>query len=46
LPDLRSALPPCRFSGRCERRQPICDEGELPWTELSPAHVVRCRFPL
>src|ERR1700723_2580780 len=46
LPDLRSALPPCRFSGRCERRQPICDEGELPWMQLSPAHSVRCRFPL
>jgi len=46
LPDLRSELPPCRFSGRCERRQPICDEQELPWTELSPTHVVRCRFPL
>jgi peptide/nickel transport system ATP-binding protein len=46
LPDLRGELPPCRFSGRCERRQPICDEAELPWTELSPAHVVRCRFPL
>jgi peptide/nickel transport system ATP-binding protein len=46
LPDLCGALPPCRFSGRCERRQPICDEAELPWTELSPAHVVRCRFPL
>jgi peptide/nickel transport system ATP-binding protein len=46
LPDLRSALPPCRFSGRCERRQPICDEGELPWVQLSPAHSVRCRFPL
>ena len=28
-------LPPCRFSGRCERRQPICDEAQLPWTELS-----------
>jgi peptide/nickel transport system ATP-binding protein len=46
LPDLRSTLPPCRFSGRCERRQPICDERELPWAELSPAHIVRCRFPL
>jgi peptide/nickel transport system ATP-binding protein len=46
LPDLRNALPPCRFSGRCERRQPICDEGELPWSELSPDHIVRCRFPL
>jgi peptide/nickel transport system ATP-binding protein len=46
LPDLRSALPPCRFSGRCERHQPICDEPELPWAQLSPAHIVRCRFPL
>jgi peptide/nickel transport system ATP-binding protein len=46
LPDLRRALPPCRFSERCERHQPICDEPGLPWVELSPAHVVRCRFPL
>ena len=46
LPDLRGELPPCRFSGRCERRQPICDEAILPWTQLSPAHVVRCWFPL
>jgi peptide/nickel transport system ATP-binding protein len=46
LPDLRSALPSCRFSGRCERHQPICDEPELPWAQLSPAHIVRCRFPL
>jgi peptide/nickel transport system ATP-binding protein len=46
LPDLRSELPPCRFSGRCEWHQPICDEGELPWTKLSPTHLVRCRFPL
>ena len=46
LPDLRNVLPPCRFSGRCERRQPVCNESELPWTELSPGHVVRCRFPL
>ena len=40
----------CRHAAsarRCERRQPICDEGALPWTELSArTHVVRCRFPL
>ena len=46
LPDLRRDLPPCRFSGRCERHQPVCDEPPLPWAELSPAHVTRCRFPL
>ncbi len=46
LPDLRRDLPPCRFSGRCERHQSVCGEPPLPWVELSPAHVVRCRFPL
>jgi peptide/nickel transport system ATP-binding protein len=46
LPDLRRPLPPCRFSARCERRQPICDESPLPWRECGPHHTVRCRFPL
>ncbi len=46
LPDLRRDLPPCRFSERCERRQPVCDQPPLPWAELAPEHVVRCRLPL
>jgi peptide/nickel transport system ATP-binding protein len=46
LPDLRRPLPPCRFSARCERRHPICDEPPLPWQACGPDHVVRCRFPL
>lgn len=46
LPDLRRPLPPCRFSARCERRQPVCDEPPLPWTAIAPGHVVRCRIPL
>lgn len=46
LPDLRQDLPPCRFSGRCERRAPVCDEGKLPWTQLGESHLVRCQVPL
>jgi peptide/nickel transport system ATP-binding protein len=46
LPDLRAELPPCRFSGRCERKQPACDVAPLPWTALSPTHLVRCQVPL
>ncbi len=45
LPDLRGSLPPCRFSRRCERYRPQCDEPPLPWLALSPDHVVRCRVP-
>jgi peptide/nickel transport system ATP-binding protein len=46
LPDLRAELPPCRFSARCERRQAVCDTLPLPWTVLSPSHLVRCQVPL
>jgi peptide/nickel transport system ATP-binding protein len=46
LPDLRAELPACRFSARCRRHVPLCDERPLPWTALSPAHLVRCRVPL
>lgn len=46
LPDLRRDLPPCRFSARCVRHLPICDEKPLPWTSLSPTHLVRCQVPL
>jgi peptide/nickel transport system ATP-binding protein len=46
LPDLRQDLPPCRFSGRCERREAICDATPLPWKTLSPTHLVHCQVPL
>jgi peptide/nickel transport system ATP-binding protein len=46
LPDLRRDLPPCRFSARCVRHAPVCDERPLPWTSLSVTHQVRCRVPL
>jgi peptide/nickel transport system ATP-binding protein len=46
LPDLRGDLPACRFSARCRRHVPLCEERPLPWTLLSPAHLVRCRVPL
>jgi peptide/nickel transport system ATP-binding protein len=46
LPDLCSELPPCRFSGRCERKQEVCETTPLPWTYLSPSHLVRCQVPL
>jgi peptide/nickel transport system ATP-binding protein len=46
MPDLRSELPACRFSTRCERHVAACDERPLPWTALSPDHLVRCRVPL
>ena len=46
LPDLRSDLPPCRFSARCERRVAACGDAPLPWTALSRTHAVRCRVPL
>jgi peptide/nickel transport system ATP-binding protein len=46
LPDLRAELPPCRFSGRCERKQPACDVAPLPWVALSTTHLVRCQVPL
>ncbi len=45
LPDLRSDLPACRFSTRCERKVAVCDERPLPWTDVGPAHRVRCRVP-
>jgi peptide/nickel transport system ATP-binding protein len=37
---------PGRFSARCERHLPACDERPLPWTALSATHLVRCRVPL
>ncbi len=47
LPDLRvEDLPPCRFSGRCERYEPVCDTPALIASDVSPSHSVTCRRPL
>jgi peptide/nickel transport system ATP-binding protein len=46
LPDLRRAnLPPCRFSERCPRKRPDCDN-PLPRPQPSAAHTVACWNPL
>jgi peptide/nickel transport system ATP-binding protein len=45
LPDLRAPLPPCRYAGRCDRRQPDCDVAPLPRDWLTPQHFVACRHP-
>lgn len=42
LPDLRQALPPCRFASRCERHTVRCDHAPLPYTEVSTDHLVAC----
>jgi peptide/nickel transport system ATP-binding protein len=44
LPDLRSALPSCRFAHRCTFRQPVCDT-PLPRVTLSDRHIVACHMP-
>ena len=36
LPDLRQALPPCRYSARCERYDPVCDTAPLPLHRSRP----------
>jgi len=46
VPDLRAALPVCRFSERCERRIPACDEPPLPRVTIEPGRIVACRVPL
>jgi peptide/nickel transport system ATP-binding protein len=47
LPDLRRGdLPPCRFSERCDRRLPICDQPGLALAMNGDAHLVACRNPL
>jgi ABC-type dipeptide/oligopeptide/nickel transport system ATPase component len=38
LPDLRSALPPCRFAERCDRRDWQCDHQPLPLTRIDANH--------
>jgi peptide/nickel transport system ATP-binding protein len=45
LPDLRVELPSCRYSRRCERYAPFCDE-PLPIQEPEPGHTVACWKPL
>jgi len=46
LPDLRQALPPCRFASRCERHTSQCDQQPLPYTEVGSDHHVACWNPL
>ena len=46
VPDLRAALPPCRYRSRCERAVPACDEPPLPRLVSAPGHLVACRVPL
>lgn len=46
LPDLRRAdLPPCRYSSRCRRKLPACDEA-LPMVPAGDVHGFACRNPL
>ena len=45
LPDLRQALPPCRYAARCERMQPDCAQAPLPRTWLTQEHFIACRHP-
>jgi len=46
LPDLRKALPACRYSHRCERYSEICDTIPLTQKELTPDHRIACWNPL
>lgn len=46
VPDLREALPPCRYRFRCDRAASECDAPPLPRVESSPGHIVACRRPL
>jgi peptide/nickel transport system ATP-binding protein len=46
LPDLRGDLPPCRFSGRCERKHPTDCEAPLTAREVAEGHAVWCWRPL
>jgi peptide/nickel transport system ATP-binding protein len=45
VPDLRGALPPCRYRTRCERAVAMCDEPPLPRLSVGPRHLVACRLP-
>ncbi|WP_017298270.1 ABC transporter ATP-binding protein [Nodosilinea nodulosa] len=48
LPDLKSTnLPPCRFSGRCDRFETgVCDQVPLARESLGDGHQVACWKPL
>ncbi|MGH7355147.1 MAG: ABC transporter ATP-binding protein [Candidatus Rokuibacteriota bacterium] len=46
VPDLRGALPPCRYRARCERAVDACDEPPLPRLVPAPGELVACRRPL
>jgi peptide/nickel transport system ATP-binding protein len=46
VPDLRTALPPCRYRSRCERAVAACDEPPLPRLTVAADHTVACRLPL
>ena len=38
--------PGCRFASRCRFASESCTGGDLPMTEVSPGHQVRCCHPL
>jgi peptide/nickel transport system ATP-binding protein len=46
LPDLRGTLPPCRYSGRCERLLPTCHLSPLPINTPQGGRRVACGNPL
>lgn len=48
LPDLKAAaLPPCRFSQRCERYDAdLCEQAPLAPEQVAPEHFVACRKSL
>jgi peptide/nickel transport system ATP-binding protein len=46
LPDLRQPLAPCRFSRRCDRHTPECDQHPLFRQTLADDHEVACWHPL
>ncbi|HWK45866.1 MAG TPA: ABC transporter ATP-binding protein [Stellaceae bacterium] len=46
LPDLRGALPPCRYATRCERRIEVCDQPPLSRDWIAADHLVACANPL
>ncbi|HEX3697239.1 MAG TPA: ABC transporter ATP-binding protein [Polyangia bacterium] len=46
LPDLRGVLPPCRYSGRCDRMLPTCHASPLKITQVQAHHRVACGNPL
>jgi len=46
LPDLRQALPPCRFLHRCTRSDARCAYEPLPTRHMGDGHLVRCWNPL